>query len=251
MASRELVEFFGRSRGHIISETPTAFNISLFDGAEMWCPKSDTSVTPCLVRDFYWESWITSWFLKEVEDKDNFVDIGANSGYYSAIAAHHGLKTYAFEPNGTYTSLLELIPGITKVYPLALSDSPGKSLLRIPSSLEGSATLRTDFRLEAYDVTNLEVEVSTLDAALPELEGKTLVKIDVEGMEEHVMRGATKLDAVWVIEYTPEAYSGDFLNSLLEKYTLAFIDSQANENPITPEEIKLYGDWLMLVLRSR
>lgn len=247
--NRQMIESTNNS-GALLGEDAASYHVRLFNGAEVWCPKSDQSVTPCLIRDFYWESWITSWFLREIESSENFIDIGANSGYYSALARQEGLSVFAFEPNLSYIPLLDKLD--VMVYPLALSDEAGKAILHIPGDLEGSATLRTDFKLTDYKVTSVEVDVSTLADVFPEpLIGKTLVKVDAEGMEEHIMRGAGNMQAVWMLEYTPGAYEKNFLSNLTKDFSLSWIDFQGGEQPISPADIIGFGDWLMLVLRPK
>lgn len=239
------------SAGRVIEETSDTYHIALFNGAQMWCPKSDQSLTPCLIRDFYWESWVTSWFLNEIQKHDNFIDIGANCGYYSALATHAGVFTHAFEPNPKYIPMLENIDGV-KAYNLALSDEAGRATLYVPGDLEGSATLRGE-EIQGYELERLDVEVSTLAKVFsnPHLTGKTLVKVDAEGMEEHILSGATGMEATWLMEYTPRAYSDHFLKDLAERFSLYMVDFNGAERPIVPEDILSYGDWVTLVLRPK
>lgn len=248
--NRDTIEFLG-SGGRVLEETPTAYHISLFNGAEMWCPKSDESLTPCLIRDFYWESWITSWFLNELsDDTEIFIDVGANCGYYSALARNAEIRTFAFEPNPEYEELLSNIQGLY-VAPFGVSSEVGAETLYIPGSLEGSATMRGGAGLEGYEVRKVAVECTTLDHFFSSLKrGKTLVKVDAEGMEEHVLKGGRSFDsATWMLEYTPGAYSENFLEELQETFSISAIDFSGSEQPVAIEEIRQASDWMMLVLR--
>jgi SAM-dependent methyltransferase len=47
----------------------------------------DLSLSPHILIDGYWESWITNVFLKLVKPGMNVVDIGCNVGFYSLLAA--------------------------------------------------------------------------------------------------------------------------------------------------------------------
>lgn len=246
--NRSVIEFLG-SGGRIIEETDHTYQISLFNGTQLWCPKSDESLTPCLTRDFYWESWITSWFLDELARVDTFVDIGANCGYYSALARNEGVKSYAFEPNPSYTALLDNIEGLA-VVPMGVSNRAGTATLYIPGSLEGSASMCGGF--PDHEVKEVSVECTTLDDYFAnEQLGNILIKVDAEGMEENILNGGQNFShATWMLEYTPQAYSNDFLDSLARRYKITTIDYEGKEQPISKQQIEQATDWIMLVLRS-
>ena len=127
-----------------------------------------------------------------------FLDIGANNGLYSILAAktRPDAKVVAFEPYSLARDvLLEnlAVNGVEHkvvVHDLALSDSAGEARLHIPDSshgfLETSATLEPDFKATVQSVS---VFKARLDDIL--LDGRIAVmKIDVEGHEAAVLRGA-------------------------------------------------------------
>lgn len=135
------------------------------------------------------------------------VDVGANHGLFSLEAAHLvGLEgvVHAFEPTPSTRSLLERNLaanglGRVRVFPTALGDAPGTARLRVHREMSGLNTLAADDitwnhrTLRADEV--VEVPVTTLDAHA-EAEGIGTIdflKIDVEGFELRVIRGARGL----------------------------------------------------------
>ena len=149
--------------------------------------------------------------LRELlQGKDLFVDIGANCGLYSLIAAKAGVPVLAVEPNRlNYNRLKQNIEHnrFANIQPhaLALSDKPGRAALY--GGGEGASLLRN-----WGGMTNTyaqEVEVDTLDNLLASRSGlgDILIKIDVEGHEPAVLSGARGLlmrekAPTWIIEHS-------------------------------------------------
>lgn len=126
-----------------------------------------------------------------------FVDIGANVGRYTFLASRlvgPSGQVHAFEPASTTYQRLErtlAMTGATNVVlnRLALSDAPGEARLYLnrDSALAG---LGMTGRGEAAGTER--VRCTTLDSYAAEkgLAHVDLIKIDVEGFEGHVLRGA-------------------------------------------------------------
>lgn len=126
-----------------------------------------------------------------------FFDVGAYFGYYSLVVAHatRGAATvHAFEPvRANHALLVEncRLNGFGGIHPhpLALSDEPGTAEIELPpESNRGSG------RVVAGDATGPHetVTLTTLDhfVAAHEIRRLDFVKIDVEGAELAVIRGA-------------------------------------------------------------
>ncbi len=132
-------------------------------------------------------------------------DIGANSGFYSAIAAKVARKNkvFAFEPfpplhrNLGSTIRVNRCAARVAIEPLALGDSVGEATLYVPLQdhglVETSCTLSPDFKDEYSDA--ISVQVLTVDAfsATRHPGRATVLKIDVESLEVNVLRGALHL----------------------------------------------------------
>jgi FkbM family methyltransferase len=131
------------------------------------------------------------------------IDIGANVGVLTTLMARRARKVLAFEPHPTCAAQLRSLRlRNCEVIEAALSDRDGTALLRVPLAGEGDlpalSTLAggNDFHSQPEVETVREVAVATirLDAAvasrLAPSDRVGFIKIDVEGFELAVLRGA-------------------------------------------------------------
>lgn len=150
-------------------------------------------------RSLFWlgthDRWDTFHIKRLLPEGAVFCDIGANFGYYSltigGFLEGHG-HVFAFEPHPTNRGRLErnialnhLQDSIT-IVAKALSDTPGNAYMTNRRDNSGAAHIA-----ERGDA---EIDVSTLDSMVDALGLQRLdfVKIDVEGFEAHVLRGAER-----------------------------------------------------------
>jgi FkbM family methyltransferase len=179
----------------------------------MYLNPDDAIVSRVIARDGIWEPLETKVFRSHVGPGDVVVDVGANLGYYTLLAARLvGAEghVYAFEPDPESFALLERnvelngYENVTAV-PLALGKAPGKLPLYL------NAKNRGDHRV--YDPTgerrSVEVDVVTLDAYREDhgVERVDFLKIDTQGAECLILAGAEKTLAqaglTIVLEFTP------------------------------------------------
>jgi FkbM family methyltransferase len=131
-------------------------------------------------------------------------DVGANSGYYSLLAAavDPSVRVHAFEPYPPATAILRrnlAINGADRitVRAVALGEAVGQATLYVPNDTHGlvetSSSLNPDFTLLGVG-SQLMVSVTTLDDEYPEGAAQpALLKIDVESLEAEVLRGGVAL----------------------------------------------------------
>lgn len=111
-------------------------------------------------------------------------DVGANIGVLTRMFAQRAMHVHAFEPAPRALELLAAntrdLPNVT-IHPVALSDGANHVRFNESEALDTSSI--------SLDGSGVEVAASTIDATelLPDL-----IKIDVEGFEDRVLRGATK-----------------------------------------------------------
>jgi FkbM family methyltransferase len=152
----------------------------------------------------------TTYYVKKLTIKPgfNFVDVGADYGYYSLLIAklsHDKANVYAFEPSiNRYDQYL--IPNINRnhyhgirTYKKALSNTNKPATFHLES---GSLyNIKDETRTEI-------VECDLLDNIIPKDVIIDLVKIDVEGAEINVLKGMERIitdsyDIKLIIEVHP------------------------------------------------
>ncbi|GAB4203775.1 MAG: hypothetical protein OHK0013_18190 [Sandaracinaceae bacterium] len=136
------------------------------------------------------------WLLARLSTFDVLVDVGAHHGFYTCLAATRGKRVVAFEPNPD--NLRYLLGNITlnrleprvEVFPVGLAAEPG--VLRLYGRNTG-ASLRAGWNAQSENDATY-IAISTLDRLLEgtPADARLLVKIDVEGAELGVLRGASR-----------------------------------------------------------
>lgn len=166
---------------------------------------------------------------------DTAIDIGAHSGEFSilmaALCGHSGHVT-AFEPDPYAREMLsknlDLNPGIKRpsVEAYACSDMDGEATLYSRGGNSQSSLARSAVEFSAeHKSEEIRVPVVTLDSyiAAHNLQEPRWVKIDTEGAEIRVLKGARKLldgNAGILCELHPYAWA-EFGNTLQELKDLA------------------------------
>lgn len=132
-----------------------------------------------------------------------FVDIGANQGLYSLIAAQNPrcLRIVAFEPVPATCALLKTNVALnngaqrTSLHQLAIAATVGEVEISVAANHTGTASLAG----RADGTSAGSVTISTINAAVvdPLLAGELpmFLKIDVEGLEAEVIAELAKTDS--------------------------------------------------------
>lgn len=217
----------------------------------MYVPAEDTSLTPHLALNGYWEMWITQCLAREIKPGMGCVDVGANVGYFTCVLADAVGDgdgwVYAFEPQATLAAMLVdtmKVNGWTSrvhVASLALSDRQGTGHLMVPGRDMGSASLGSGGSL---------VQLRQLDDLVQPLGPVHFMKLDVEGHEDRVLAGAQKVlrdsRPTLLIEWCkamagPEPFR--HIEPLLAAgYSLGEVGTDSRIDPVTTEELARKGD---------
>ena len=166
-----------------------------FGGDDIYIPISVGALRPLLFdptySDFCEETEFLTAVSSRVSTEDTIFDIGAYIGVHSVLLSRIGRQVVAFEPNpAVFRVLLETVRanGAVNVdtQQLAVAESSGAAYLAgigSGASLSRSATTDSDLQVVSVDLdTFAERHVLWPD----------VMKIDVEGYECEVLRGATR-----------------------------------------------------------
>lgn len=133
--------------------------------------------------------------LSQLVDPDRFaIDVGVHEGIYSRHLAKLCRGVIGFEANPVSAAFCQAALGkLAAIHNYALSDAPGMAKLRVPVSEEGRAetalgTAAPTNSLGGRSSREIEVSAARLDDF--QLPPVGFIKIDVEGHEEAVLRGA-------------------------------------------------------------
>lgn len=147
-------------------------------------------VQPYLLREF-----------SRVLQSEYFLDVGANIGYYSLLIGSEGGcdRVFAYEPmpsahrelvKNVYRNGLE---DIVVCHPLAVSSRSGSSSLDILGEMAGGNALSSTAVHHSQVIRTEEVKTTTLDEMHDFSGCRATLKIDVEGHEYQVIKGAENL----------------------------------------------------------
>lgn len=152
-----------------------------------------------IINDRLPESEELQIFFSMLPDNGVFVDIGANIGWYSILAALNGAYVYAFEPiPETYQRLTRNIAlnhvSQIKTFPVGLGEKRGSETFYYNPNASGSSS-RAD--LDYFGDGRTQVVNSMIDtldhiACEEQFERVDLIKCDIEGAELFAFRGAVE-----------------------------------------------------------
>jgi FkbM family methyltransferase len=133
---------------------------------------------------------------------ETFIDAGANIGMITLAAAAcvgRAGGVHAFEPNPAMvarlreTVVLNTLENVS-IHPVGLSDARADLLMTTVSQAGGWGTFgKVAERIPSLTYGSITARVERIDDLLPWIEGPVVMKVDVEGFECRVLRGAAKL----------------------------------------------------------
>jgi FkbM family methyltransferase len=173
-------------------------------GYPLWVHPRKGTLSRAVIRRGYWEPGVTAAFVEHLAPGAGVIDIGANFGHFTLTAANRVGRdgiVIAFEPEPrTFALLSENVRlgayANVRIEQKAVSDSAGVLALAIDTGNPGGHSL-TAANIAA-GAERVDVDVVTIDGYLAaHLPGRRIdvIKIDVQGFESHVLRGARALIA--------------------------------------------------------
>ncbi|MFZ4408640.1 MAG: FkbM family methyltransferase [Paracraurococcus sp.] len=234
---RRHVEAAIRRRCHTVWIDPETTLCRILGRYKFFVDSRDIGLAPHLMLDGYWEFWISDFIWRNLRPGFRVLDVGANLGYYTVLAADlvgpQGQVT-AFEPNPRMFELLQRNAGIngfsqwTDCSARAVSCRTGDRLdfsAAIADPKNGALVDAGSAALAAPGRLNITVETTTLDDACPS--PVDFVKIDVEGAEEDLWAGMQQ-----VIDRSPRIQILLEFNALRCRAPERMIESMASRFPL-------------------
>lgn len=160
----------------------------------LYVDTSDISITPHLMMNGYWESWVTLAIGRHVKPGMRCVDVGANCGYFAMLMASLGGKVTAFEPQPEMFALLTKSAPVNgldvKSHASACSNVRGDALLRVEAHCKGGAcVVEHNGGIDSTPGT-IVVPAQPLDDVCDVAD---FIKIDAEGHEPHIWDGMARI----------------------------------------------------------
>ena len=186
---------------HQVAPTPFTVQLTEMDaercivgGVELYCDTADAAVTPGL-RSGVYEPHLTRVFERYCRPGMTVVDVGANLGYYSLLASRlvgSSGRVVALEPNSENCRLLLSslrLNGSTNVELLPVAADVATGWAYYSTHVGSNGGLIDNGELLAHP--GVVVPTFRLDDLVSER--VDFLKMDVEGAEGRVVRGATRL----------------------------------------------------------
>ena len=155
--------------------------------------------------DFYQLIWVLlgQYSIPQCDVKENDIvfDVGAHIGFFSYFALQKGAKeVYAFEPNPYVFEILkkhaEMWSDKIKPFEIALSFQNGEVELFVYEKIGLGSTIlqnreNSSLKFNRYN-ESIRVKTMTLDSFVKEynVERVDFIKIDAEGSEREILKGA-------------------------------------------------------------
>ncbi|MGB0424622.1 MAG: FkbM family methyltransferase [Flavobacteriales bacterium] len=133
---------------------------------------------------------------RALKSTSNCVDVGSHKG--EVLKEMRSLapkgRHFAFEPiPDLFADLKQRYNGNTTIFNYALSDKEGTSTFQHVVSKPAYSGMKQRSYDHTPTINEIEVKTQTLDAILPEGTPIDLIKIDVEGAELQVLKGARSI----------------------------------------------------------
>jgi FkbM family methyltransferase len=230
-----------------------------FRGLRLTVPGGDHVFTAGLVGGFY-ESIELDLFERLAAASQHVVDVGANIGIFACLGAARlpadGRLT-AFEPVPSNLELLQRnlaqngVSGRVTLEPVAVGEAPGETMIHLAA---GSGNHSLAARVTGDRGASLPVKVTTLDEHFGGDPRVDLLKIDVEGYDGYVLRGAARLirehQPTLLVEFVPTHLRNagfppeEFLDSVFAAYPHVFLIDEPRQrlDRRTRDELATYRD---------
>ena len=168
------------------------------------------------------------------------IDIGANIGNHTIEFSKYFKKVICFEPNPrTFDILFANTKNIKNIEVFSLGCGMDNQVLKLQENYKNIGSSTAKFKIETDN--SVEIEIKPLDEFLDKISKLALIKIDVEGMETDVLKGAVKT----IDKFNPiicfEQNEWEFTEEFVETEAVEWLRAKgyhiyANFFPVTPKK---------------
>jgi len=182
---------------------------------------NDEYIAPTIASGYEWDEWMRYDIEELYKEGTEILDIGANIGYNSLMFSDYG-PVYAFEP--LFHKIVQMNVDNNKlkhkmyVIPVALSDKQENIDMYLPVQTKrghrnyGGSSIHFSNELDPETKTNVQCHrLDDIYKGVP-----SFIKIDVEGHEIQVLKGAENTIKKYMPTILIEIH--DFENSEVPKY---------------------------------
>jgi FkbM family methyltransferase len=168
-------------------------------GFRIFVDTRDRQIAPHLATVGIWEPWNTNLLEHLLRPGDTVVEIGANFGFFTILGATlvgNTGRVIAFEANPDLASLLAAsvqINGLEEqvdIRNLAVTDSRGEVEFAVYKNFLGDGHILPLHAVRHADQRLLRVPADKLDNQLQRVDDIRLLRLDAEGAEPAILRGA-------------------------------------------------------------
>lgn len=157
---------------------------------------NDEGISQHIINNHIWEENILDIIVKYTRNNSSFIDIGANIGCHciglKQKIPNYNVNIIAFEPQPYIFDILkynmELNCDKCHYYNLGLSNETKTIYMEMPDYDTCKNPGGFGLDLDGNDTSKTSIEIVTLDSF--KFENISLIKIDVEGLENQVLMGA-------------------------------------------------------------
>ena len=227
-----------------------SFDIELGDGLRLRCYHDSRSASAALYCGLY-DYDEMNFLLRFLQNGDSFLDIGANIGIYTLLAARQTPAGQIYSVEALPKNAVRLKENLSlnqfnnvTVYEVAASSHQGHVTLNLADGDSTPSISVTTAKTKKLDRPSLQVSTDTLNNLIVDsVEHLTLAKMDIEGAELLALKGATLLlqqhrPMVWILEINSQIqnfdYTAEDLVDFLDSYDYGLYKYSADNNQVSP-----------------
>jgi FkbM family methyltransferase len=226
-------------------------------GAKLVVPTADTSIAPGLLGQYYEKTEI-ELFRSLSAISRTIMDVGANLGDYACVGGlvlPDGSRIFSFEPvtnNLTYLRrnvALNHLENKVTIVEAAVGDTDGDLKIYLSKTNGGNHSASAQTAKSAGDyqtVPQVALDTYVKDHQLTDVD---ILKVDVEGFDGHVLRGAKQLLATQhptlFVEYIPKLLKNcdfdpqEFIGLITDNYQHCYFvhEEKGYVSALSPDEL--------------